>query len=94
MLNKIYSLNPEIAFRLNTESENIAGKAFNSETDMLHEFNEEATAVLNLIDGKKTVKDIISNLAEEYEADEKQIQEDVVNCISELVALKIIQTED
>lgn len=94
MINLTISINPEIAFRLNMEGENIAGKAFNSETDMLHEFNEEATAVLNLIDGKKTVKEIISNLAKEYDADEDQIQDDVINCISELVALNIIQTED
>ena len=40
------------------------------------------------------VKEIISNLAKEYDADEDQIQDDVINCISELVALKIIQTED
>ncbi len=94
MLNKIYSLNPEIAFRLNMEDENIAGKAFNSETDMLHEFNEAATAVLNLIDGKRTVSDIIHCLAEEYDADEKQIQNDVINCLSELKDLNVIQTED
>lgn len=94
MLNKVYSLNPEIAFRLNMESETIAGKAFNSETDMLHEFNEEATAVLNLIDGKKTIKEIILKLASEYNADEKQIQDDVINCLSELINLNIIKIEE
>ena len=94
MLNKIYSLNPEIAFRLNINSENIAGKAFNSETDMLHEFNDEATAVLNLIDGQRTVKDIIRCLAEEYDADEKQIQDDVINYLLELKDLNVIQTEE
>lgn len=94
MLNKVYSLNPEIAFRLNMESENIAGKAFNSETDMLHEFNEEATSVLNLIDGKKTIKEIILELASEYDADEKQIQDDVINCLSELIKLNIIKIEE
>ncbi len=94
MLNKVYSLNPEIAFRLNMESENIAGKAFNSETDMLHEFNEEATSVLNLIDGRKTIKEIILELANEYDADEKQIQDDVINYLSELIKLNIIKIEE
>lgn len=91
MLNKIYELNPEIAFRLNVKSENISGKAFNSDTDILHEFSAEATEILNLVDGEKSVKDILSILLERYDIPEEVLTKDLEDFIGELEKLNIIQ---
>ena len=91
MQDKIYELNPEVAFRLNLKSENLSGKAFNSDTDILHEFSPEATEILNLIDGEKSVKDIQGILLERYDVSEEKLKMDLEAFIYELEKLDIIK---
>lgn len=91
MLSAIYELNPEIAFKLNIKSESISGKAFNSDTNILHEFSAEATEILNLVDGEKSVKDILHILLERYDVSEETLKRDLEDFICKLEKLNIIQ---
>jgi hypothetical protein len=52
--------------------------------DELYTLNETGKAIWKKLDGNESLGDIVSSLSEEYRADEKELEEDVVGLITEL----------
>lgn len=80
-----------MTFRLNIQNSEVSGKAFDSDNDILHEFTEEGTAILKLINGKDTLEEIIKKLSANYNASDDEIREDVLSFIKQSQELKIIE---
>jgi len=62
--------------------------------DELYTLNETGQAIWKKLDGKRSLKDIIVELAAEYEASENVIQEDVTGLLDELLRRKMIAKVD
>ena len=58
--------------------------------DELYTLNETGRVIWELLKAKRPVLDIISSLAEEYDADTDEIQTDVIGLLSELLKRKMI----
>jgi hypothetical protein len=58
--------------------------------EYIYNFNEIGAVIWEKIDGGKTVRDIINELIEEFEADSITIEKQVVEFISELSDSKLI----
>jgi len=52
--------------------------------------SETAHEILNRCDGRKTISSIISELAEEYEADSESLRQDVLDCLEDLYQRKLV----
>jgi len=60
------------------------------EDGMLHNLNPVATRIFELANGKRTVKDIIKRVLEEFQADEKAVTRDVPDFIDDLLHKKML----
>ena len=58
--------------------------------DDLFSMNETGTAIWNMLDGKKTMKEIIAGLKKEYMAGPDEITEDVIGIVEELLKRRMI----
>jgi hypothetical protein len=58
--------------------------------DDLFSMNETGTAIWNMLDGKKTIKEIISGLKEEFIAGQGEITKDVTGIVEELLKRRMI----
>jgi len=58
--------------------------------DELFTLNETGRAVWRRLDGRRTVRTVVSQLAEEFEAPAGTIEEDVVGLLGELLRRKIV----
>lgn len=58
--------------------------------DELFTLNETGKAIWKLIDGKTSLDTIVSNLADEYSADRKQIEGDVLGLVTELARRRML----
>lgn len=58
--------------------------------DELFNINESGRAILNLLDGKMSLKDVVDELRVRFEASAKAIEEDVVGFTEELLRRGII----
>jgi hypothetical protein len=56
----------------------------------LYSLNESGKAIWNLLDGSKSLSQIVKTLQEEYDAPATAISEDVESLIAELLSRKII----
>lgn len=56
----------------------------------LFTLNETGRAILNKLDGKKSLKEVIEELAEDFEAPTEEIEADVTGLVKELVKRKIL----
>lgn len=63
---------------------------YNPDDDLFFELNSSAGVILDLIDGEKSITDIISILGREYNDDEKTIKQDVENLFRRLEKLKVV----
>jgi len=61
------------------------------DTSELHNFNEVATRVWELIDGQRTVADIAAAIADEYEVEPAVAQADILTFLGELLQKDLIQ---
>jgi coenzyme PQQ biosynthesis protein PqqD len=52
--------------------------------------SETAHEILKRCDGRKTISNIISELAEEYEADSDSLRKDVLDCFEDLYQRKLV----
>ena len=80
MLDKILARDENVAWRI------IDGEAIilSAEDSSVHSLDEVGTKIWELADGKKTVKEIIEALHEEYDVEFDQLKQDVLDFISEL----------
>ncbi len=58
--------------------------------DELYTLNETGRAIWERLDGKKTLKDIAAELANEFDAPLEEIERDVAGLVDELVARKML----
>jgi hypothetical protein len=58
--------------------------------DELFTLNETGRAIWNLLDGKQTIKQIITSLNAEYNAPEKEIENDALGLLTELLKRRIV----
>jgi hypothetical protein len=58
--------------------------------DDLFSLNETGTSIWNMLDGKKTMKEIIAALEEEYMAGPGEIEQDVSGIVEELLKRRIL----
>jgi coenzyme PQQ biosynthesis protein PqqD len=58
--------------------------------DELFSLNDTGKAIWDLVDGKKTVAELVNDLAEEYEANPGDIELDVLKLLDELVRKNLL----
>jgi hypothetical protein len=58
--------------------------------DDLFSMNETGTTIWNMLDGKKTIKEIIAGLKEEFIAEQGEITRDVTGIVEELLKRRMI----
>ena len=58
--------------------------------DDLFSMNETGTAIWNMLDGKKTMKEIIAGLKKEFVAGPEEITRDVIGIVEELLKRRMI----
>jgi hypothetical protein len=58
--------------------------------DTLYSLNESGKSIWRLLDGARTLKEIVTELSVEFSGDNKQIEQDVVGLISELYDRRMI----
>lgn len=58
--------------------------------DELYSLNESGLVIWNCLDGKSSLKEISSKLAEEFDAAGSVIEQDVVGLVSELLKRKMV----
>ena len=58
--------------------------------DELYTLNETGRAIWHLLDGEKSLKDVIEELSEEFEAPEGEIEKDVAGLMEELLKRKMV----
>ena len=62
-----------------------------ADVESIFNLNETGAAIWDKIDGKKSLKEIIREIEEEYEAEGQQLETDVVKFVNEMMAAKLIE---
>jgi hypothetical protein len=58
--------------------------------DELYSLNESGVVIWKCLDGKRSLKEISSVLADEYSATQEEIEQDVLGLVSELLKRKML----
>jgi hypothetical protein len=58
--------------------------------DDLFSMNESGTRIWNLLDGKRTLQEIVDVLAQEYQAEPTEIEQDVTGMVAELLKRRML----
>lgn len=58
--------------------------------DDLFSMNESGTEIWRMLDGRKTVREVIETLARQYRAEPGEIEQDVVGIITELLKRRML----
>jgi hypothetical protein len=58
--------------------------------DDLFSMNESGTEIWNMLDGKKTLQEIIEALAQQYRAEQGEIEQDVAGIVTELLKRRML----
>jgi hypothetical protein len=53
--------------------------------------NEIGSAIWDKMDGKKSLKDIVTEIQREYNVEGHQLEKDVISFVSEMMAAKLIE---
>jgi len=80
MLDKVLARDENVAWRV------IDGEAIilSAEDSSVHSLDEVGTRIWEMADGKKTIKEIIEALLEEYDVEFDQLKQDVIDFVNEL----------
>ena len=86
MFEKVYRRNPDIVYR------DIAGEFIlvpihhkAGEADSIYVLNETGTRIWELVDGRRTLADIIGMITAEYDADDKMVADDLFEYVAEML---------
>ena len=60
--------------------------------EILIELNQTGTAIMSEIDGQSTITDIISRLATQFEVNQNDITQDVVEFCTSMVMRRVLRT--
>lgn len=92
MFEKVYMRNPDIVYR------EIAGEFIlvpihhrAGEADSIFVLNETGTRIWELVDGKRTLSDIIGMITEEFDVDDRTLADDLFEYIGEMVTSGTLQ---
>jgi hypothetical protein len=92
MFEKVYRRNPDIVYR------EIAGEYIlvpihhkAGEADSIYVLNETGTRIWELVDGKRTLADIIALITAEFDVDEKTLADDLLEYVGEMVTSGTLQ---
>ncbi len=92
MFEKVYMRNPDIVYR------EIAGEFIlvpihhkAGEADSIYVLNETGTRIWELVDGKRTLADIIGMITEEFDIDDRTLAGDLFEYIGEMVTSGTLQ---
>jgi hypothetical protein len=91
-LDAVYALSDDVVAR-NIEGEIIIVPLVSSIggiDDALYTLNETGQAIWERLDGQRSLRDVIANLADEFEAADGVIEADVLGLVKELVKRKIL----
>jgi hypothetical protein len=91
-INSVYVLNENVVMR-KIEGETIIvpiAAGIGDLEDELYTVNPTGDAILSLLDGKKTLNDVVNSLSSEYEADKEELKADVTGFANELFRRKIL----
>jgi hypothetical protein len=58
--------------------------------DDLFSMNETGTEIWNMLDGKKTVQEVVEALARQYRAEQAEIEQDVAGIVTELLKRRML----
>jgi hypothetical protein len=58
--------------------------------DDLFSMNESGTEIWNMLDGKKTLQEIIEALAQQYQAEPGEIEQDIAGIVAELLKRRML----
>ena len=58
--------------------------------DDLFSMNETGTGIWNMLDGKNTVQEVVEVLAQQYRAEQGEIEQDVAGIVTELLKRRMI----
>jgi len=58
--------------------------------DELFTLNETGRAIWDRLDGQRRLKDVVDELVQEFDADEGEIEEDVIGLLEELLKRKMV----
>jgi hypothetical protein len=58
--------------------------------DDLFSMNESGTEIWNMLDGKKTVQEVVEALAQQYRAEPAEIEQDVAGIVTELLKRRML----
>ena len=62
-----------------------------ADIESIFNLNETGAAIWDKIDGKKSLKEIVAQIQEEYEAEGQQVEMDVVEFIHEMMEAKLVE---
>lgn len=62
-----------------------------ADVESIFNLNETGAAIWDKIDGKKSLKEIINEIEEEYEAEGQQLENDVFEFVNEMMEAKLIE---
>lgn len=94
-LDNIINRNEHIIFRkIEDEYVLVPMLASANETEHIYNLNQVGASVWEKIDGKRTVKGIIDEMADEYEAAPEQIETDVLAFLNDIYKAKIIRVHN
>lgn len=65
-----------------------------ADLEAIYVLNEIGTRVWQLLDGQRTVREIVDVIAREYAADRTQIEQDVYTFLNELESLRLVERVD
>ena len=92
MFDKVYRRNPDIVYR------EIAGEFIlvpihhqAGEADSIYVLNETGTRIWELMDGKRTLADIIGMITAEFDVDDKMMADDLLEYIGEMLTAGTLQ---
>lgn len=91
ILDRVY-----VAKGINVSSRTIMGIAYIvlEDRDVIHSLNESGSYIWDIIDGMKTIRQVITLVQNEYVGDEEDIRQSVFSFISELSDQGMIELSD
>jgi coenzyme PQQ biosynthesis protein PqqD len=81
---------PALAPGTRLQTDRVTGEPVLLWPEGITNLNETAHAIITHCDGRRTVEEIVSALAAEYDAPAEALREDVVACLAELAEKKLL----
>jgi hypothetical protein len=91
-INTVYILSENVVMR-KIEDETIIvpiAAGIGDLEDELYTVNQTGDAILSLLDGKRTLNDVVNTLSSDYEASKEELKADVAGFANELFRRKIL----